>query len=85
MLHKKIFKIRIFSLAKNDFQKQNSLTFPWRLEICRKFPDILGRFSDIQRSISNSLTFQVFQIFQVSGNPVKKMEYLISGKTTLIH
>ena len=56
MLPEKIFKTRIFNLADNEFQTT-------------KFPDFLGKFPDFQRSLSNSLTFQVFQVLQVSGNP----------------
>ena len=43
-----------------NFRQQNSLTFPWLLEFCRKFPDFLGKFPDFQRSLSNSLTFPGF-------------------------
>ena len=55
MLPQKIFKIRIFNLAENEL-------------LTTKFPDCLGKFPDLQGSLSNSLTFPVFQ---VSGNPAK--------------
>ena len=49
-------------------------------------------FPDFWNSVANSLAFKslfqipwLFQVFQVSGNPEKKMEYLTSGKTALIH
>ena len=63
MLPQKIFKINIFNLAENEFQ---TTKFP-DLEFCCKFPDFLGKFPGFQGSLSNSLTFQVFQ---VSSNPV---------------
>ena len=44
----KIFKIRIFNLAENEFQTTKSLTFPWLLEFCHKFPD----FSRFSRSVA---------------------------------
>ena len=59
VLPQKIFKIRIFNLAENEFQTT-------------KFPDFWN-------SVANSLTFRglfqipwLFQVFQVSGNPVNK-------------
>ena len=61
MIPQKIFKIRIFNLAENEFQKQNSLTFgnlsqipwlfrqiPWLSEVSFKFPD----FSRFSRSVA---------------------------------
>ena len=47
MLPQKIFKIRIFNLAENDL-------------LTTKFPDFLGKFFDLQGSLSNSLTFPGF-------------------------
>ena len=44
MLSQKIFKIRIFNLAENEL-------------LTTKFPDFLGKFPDLQGSLSNSLTF----------------------------
>ena len=47
MLPQKIFKIRIFNLAENEL-------------LTTKFPDFLGKFPDLQGSLSNSLTFPSF-------------------------
>ena len=52
MLSQKIFKIRIFNVAYNEFQTT-------------KFPSVtnsltLGKFPDFQRSLSNFLTFPAF-------------------------
>ena len=56
MLPQRTFKIRVFSLAENEFQ-----TTKFRLlEFCRKFPDFLGKFPDFEMSLSNSLSFPGF-------------------------
>ena len=50
-----------------NFRQQNSLTFPWLVEFCRKFPDLLGNFFFFFRGL-----FQIpwdFQVFYVSDNP----------------
>ena len=47
MLPHKIFKIMIFNLAENEL-------------LTTKFPDFLGKFPDLQGSLSNSLTFPGF-------------------------
>ena len=66
MLPQKMFKIRIFNLAENEFQTTKFPDFPWLLEFYSKFPDFLGKFPDFGG------LFQIpwlFQVFQVSGNP----------------
>ena len=47
MLPHKIFKIMILNLAENEL-------------LTTKFPDFLGKFPDLQGSLSNSLTFPGF-------------------------
>ena len=49
----KFSKLGSSTWLKINFRQQNSLTFPWLLEICCKFPDF-------QRSLPNSLTFPGF-------------------------
>ena len=54
---RKFSKLGSSTWLKINFRQQNSPTFPWFLEFCRKFPDFLGKFPDFQMSLSNSLTF----------------------------
>ena len=50
---RKFSKLGYSTQLKMNFRQQNSLTFPWLLEFCRKFPGF-------QRSLSNSPTFPGF-------------------------
>ena len=57
MLPQKIFKIRIFNLAENEFQ---TTKFP---DFWNSVANSLTKFPDFQRSLSSSLTFPGFPDF----------------------
>ena len=65
MLPQKIFEIRIFNLAEMDFRQQNSLTFLWLLEFCRKLSDFLGKFPDFYRFSRSVATLPIILVLRI--------------------
>ena len=57
MLPQKIFKIKIFNFAENEFQTTKFPDFSLTFGTLSQIPDLLGKFPDFQRFLLNSLTF----------------------------